>query len=362
MSTLSREQLWQSLQEQALVEGELPPIDAAASPWYVRVMLGVAGWIGAMFLLGFVAAGFASILRSGSASLVVGALGCAAAYAILRAAREHDFAVQFGLAVSLAGQSVFIVGLFNLFKYDSAALHLSVLALEVLLAALVPNSLHRLLCSAAAAAALWLALGRVGAQGLTVGLLAAGMALVWLEPRCWLGAGALWRPVGYGLALALVPIQSSQMFGLHGIMFWLKSNGSDWWGRHGAQAGTLLVTLVLLWSVSRLLAQQQLAAGSRAGLAALLAALLLGALSLVAPGLATALLIALLGFACASRVLLGWGLFALLAFVSHYYYQLQTTLLVKSMVLAASGVALLALRLAWHRILPLPAQTEDSHA
>ena len=56
---------------------KLPEVAGAAgearAPWYVRVMLGIAGWIGAMFLLGFVGAGFAFVMRSSGAMFVVGA-------------------------------------------------------------------------------------------------------------------------------------------------------------------------------------------------------------------------------------------------------------------------------------------------
>ena len=42
---------------------------------------------------------------------LVGAVCCAAAYAIFRVAGRNDLAAQFGLAVSLAGQVMFVFGL-----------------------------------------------------------------------------------------------------------------------------------------------------------------------------------------------------------------------------------------------------------
>ena len=59
----SAQQLWQQLQQQGLVTGDMPPLSNVNSPWYVRVMLGVAGWIGALFLLGFVGAFFEAIIN-----------------------------------------------------------------------------------------------------------------------------------------------------------------------------------------------------------------------------------------------------------------------------------------------------------
>src|SRR5262249_18588128 len=74
-----------------LVEGTLPEAGEAASPWFIRVMLGFAGWLGALFLLGFVGAAFAFVFKSASAALFMGACACAAAIAIFRAAPKSGF-------------------------------------------------------------------------------------------------------------------------------------------------------------------------------------------------------------------------------------------------------------------------------
>lgn len=47
-------QLWQQLQEAGLVQGAEPPAREDRGYWYIRLMQGVGGWIGALFLLGFV--------------------------------------------------------------------------------------------------------------------------------------------------------------------------------------------------------------------------------------------------------------------------------------------------------------------
>ena len=61
MSATPRDALWAQLRDGGLVEGDLPEVGDARAPWFVRVMLGIAGWIGALFLLGFVGAGFAFV-------------------------------------------------------------------------------------------------------------------------------------------------------------------------------------------------------------------------------------------------------------------------------------------------------------
>ena len=59
--------LWSDLRQAGLVSGGAPPTDEDETPWYVRTMLGVAGWIAALFLLGFVGAGFAFVIKSEAA-------------------------------------------------------------------------------------------------------------------------------------------------------------------------------------------------------------------------------------------------------------------------------------------------------
>jgi uncharacterized membrane protein len=51
------------------------------------------------------------------------------------------------------------------------------------------------------------------------------------------------------------------------------------------------------------------------------------------------LVVVLLGFASGSRALFGFGIVAMLSYLSYFYYSLQLTLLMKSMALAGTGVA-----------------------
>jgi uncharacterized membrane protein len=83
--------------------------------------------------------------------------------------------------------------------------------------------------------------------------------------------------------------------------------------------------------------------------AALLAAVLLAAVGRRAPGIASAVMVIVLGFGNGNRVLTGLGVVTLLAAVFAFYYNLHATLLVKSGMLAITGAVLLALRAAAFR-------------
>lgn len=97
-------------------------------------------------------------------------------------------------------------------------------------------------------------------------------------------------------------------------------------------------------------------------MAALASAAAVTVASFEAPGISIALMIVLLGFAHGNRVLAGLGVTALLGCVSAYYYLLETTLLVKSMTLGATGAVLLLAREALARWFLTEAEVETSGA
>jgi uncharacterized membrane protein len=82
----------------------------------------------------------------------------------------------------------------------------------------------------------------------------------------------------------------------------------------------------------------------------------------MAPGLASALLILLLGFAAGSRILAALGILSLLGFVAHFYYSLHASLLEKSGVLALTGLSLLASHFLLRRLFPAPGEVEAGNA
>lgn len=357
----SAQQLWQQLQQQGLVTGDMPPASEVNSPWYVRVMLGVAGWIGALFLLGFVGAVFEEIIDSTAASLFLGLCTCATAFGIFHWLKESDFGTQFGLAVSLSGQGLVMTGLFNAFDTDTALIGFIIFAFQALLALLIPNAIHRVITSGSAMLALTFTLMSLNIYGFSAGIAAVGFAIIWSHEAYWAERGKLWRPIGYGLALALVQIETLNFFATELREIWSHSEPS-WLVLHAPMIATALVTLTFLSVVKQQLDKETILLSSPVGKIAMSAALLLGALSFVAQGMATALLILLLGFTSSNRLLMGLGLLALGGFMSHYYYQLQDTLLFKSMVLTISGFVLLSIRFGLQKYFPFDESKEKTNA
>ena len=353
--------LWDRLSADGLVEGEMPEPERSASPWFVRVMLGIAGWIGALFLIAFIGSGFAFIMKDAAFAAIVGAACCAGAFALFRVADGNDFGEQFGLAVSLVGQVLIAIGLADVLRMEDPAFYLVLAAVEAGLALAVPNFLHRVLATGGAAVALALAVNQLALHGLAAPLLCAGLAWVWLEPKRWAAGGRVWRPIGYGLVLALLLVETFRLFGAE-QWFGGRAEAPGWFALHGPLLGRGLTAAVLVWVAATLTLREETQGAGRISAYTVGTAILFGLLSMKAPGLASASLILLLGFAAGSRILVALGILSLLGFVAHFYYSLQASLLEKSGILALTGLLLLAAHFAIRFGFAAGAAAEPDHA
>lgn len=345
-----RETLWARFAQVGLVRGDVPLVaDSVATPWFVRVMLGVAGWIGALFLLAFFGFAFELLRDSAPAQLVVGAVVCAIAAFMFRAQPRNEFLAQFAFAISLAGQGLVLVGFTSAIKSNPAAVAVSMALVQTALFFLVANFLHRIWCAWTAALAVAFALASWHLPLYAAPLLTALFAGVWLSggPQR-AQVGARWRAGGYGLALALV---QTILFLDAGVLRWLFfRGGQDVYGY--AWIAGVLMAVVWFVSILLLLRREQAVSSHNGARLALLGIVIVALVTLKAPGFAPLIAMILLGFANGARVLIGLGALALLGYGMHYYYALNITLLEKSMWLAATGIALLLARQLLYRYWP----------
>lgn len=334
---------WQILLDKGLVTGAMPSKQAVESPWYVRLMLGIAGWIAALFLLGFVAAGLAWVIKSEATSTLVGGLIVCIAWLMLRKLGRNDFAVQFALALSFAGQVLFAVGIFGWLglEQDATAAWLVMTLFQALLATAMPNSIHRVWSAIATTVAFYMLLYSLNLAALSPAIILGVAAWAWLNEFSWPAFGATLRPIAYGLLLGLAAMDTATgalhpLVGM-GVGLSTQNHFPPWLGAllSGAVMVSVVWTLLRRWRVS---------IPDRTAVVALSGAAILVLVSLEVPGIAAGVCIILLGYAHGNRVLTGIGIAALLLYLSTYYYSLGTTLLVKSQALAAGGAVLLMLR------------------
>tara|TARA_R110001599_G_scaffold89852_4_gene237573 strand:+ start:113 stop:1189 length:1077 start_codon:yes stop_codon:yes gene_type:complete len=352
MSQPHADALWSRLQDAGLATGNMPAwTQEPRTPWYVRVMVAIAGLIAATCLLGFVGASFDFVFGSTTASITAGGLLLLAACILFRAVRQNDFSAMFALTVSLAGQFLVLFGLFTLFDDHpmTARPFWWTAALQVVLVVAMPNSIHRSLSAYAAAMACTYACLVTGVSFVATGVIAASVTALWLSEARFGTRHAVAAPVAYGLTASFVQITGESLFAQSLVsVFGVRTDIGPWpWAEPALTAAALIVTAAILltrsgWRPSA--RRTQLAMG---------AVLMVCVVSFKAPGIVAGLLVVLLGFSNGNRVLVGLGIASLAIYVSGYYYLLEVTLLHKSGVLLATGVVLLGIRwLLLNHVLP----------
>lgn len=324
-------------------------------PWYVRVMVGFSAWLAAWMLIGFVVG--AAIVESEAATLVMGVILVGGA-AVARRVSDNDFMTQMALAASLAGEGLVVFGIARLTESFEATLF-GFMFMEVLLVAFYVDTIHRFLSCVSIFGALAGLLYKWEIQWLLHLLVIGGaVGFIWLINREQYflaeGKGALTIPVKWGILFGqLGVLMLSTLYVLPQLVEHEKFFPYRW-------VSTLGLGVLLLYLVYHLETADAFRI-SRPGRTALYSiCVLVTAATMLAPGLIMALVLVLLGFARADRVLTGVGIGFFVVFLSAFFYGIEVTLLTKSMLLIATGVILLAGH--WvvrHYFLPLQRTVAD---
>ena len=328
------------------------PVDETGSPWYLRLFVGLSAWIAAILFIVFL--GMAEIIDPEDSGLLLGLAFCALAAGLAWWKPRSDFLGQLALALSLAGQILFVIGLASqssslaraLFgdpwEWELTLTAIGLIILELVLLLVYRTRLHRLISALVIYGALLAILFEWDALTWVHGylfLLAAGfVALQVFDLRLLAGGmGELAQPVTYATALFLLGLLLLPLF---------DEGDLDW------RITALLLGLVLLALGWRVLLSLGWGLRSGAGLFLLAGCVLLCIPALRMPGILAALIVLLGGFWRGNRLLVGLAAVFLVFYVGAYYYSLEWTLLVKSLALMGAGVLLLALRLVMLRAAP----------
>ena len=333
----------------AVTASETLVADAAAepAPWFIQCLIGFGAWIACLLFLGcFGLAG----LFDGEVALVIEGLMLLAVGAAIDRNSNGVFFRQFGLAIGLTGGSLVCIGSFELAprsEFTGIALGAS-LATIAFYRAYRSSSFRFLSCLASLLLITGWSLedSRMIFGGEHDGLMLSVHVLVLLET---LGVGLVfWRygrgwlePAGYAMAIGLLAT----------LLLTLLPDGPSAWPSAVIQA------IAQLWFLYHAAAAGTRRRGELFGVPAAGVALL-GALS--APGLLASIGLTVLGHLERNVVLKGLGLLFLPVYLAAYYYNMETTLLTKSLVLVGTGAILWGTR-AWlqHRIAVWRIDTEE---
>lgn len=319
-----------------------------APPWYVRAMVGFGAWLASLLLIGFVAGiGFATGgLAVAGAMLVAGAV-------LLRRQADNDFAVQSVLAASLAGQALFALGLVQALPGDTVKTGcVLILLMNVLLFAILPDRIHRVLSVLLATTALVVLLYALRANALVplVGPLEAAALVMLVHYRDRLvaaGRGDLSRPLEHGLMLGACGCLLLSTLYLMPELGSFASYPRPW-------ISTLLLAGPFVYLCAGMLRPLLRDAPVPAQLLAGTLALAVIAAAWAAPGLLLALIVLLLGAAAGDRFFVGAGIVFLVVFVVAWFHGIQVTMAVKSVSLVGTGAIILLARWLLPRVLAAP--------
>ena len=317
---------WQRLLAASLVEGEAP-LDEQPH-WSSRFLLGIVGWLAALFLLFFLFMAFEGVIREANHALAMGAILMAAALGLNRKASRSDLWDQFVLALALAADAWLLYGLIDRVDLHSAILWLGLCALSLGIAALFEHWLIRLFHSFAAAILLTLGLACLGLQLLALPLVMAALTACWLLAERQPSRHQLYESLTLGLALSLLVLGR-----LHHPL----------WDGGASMLDELGHSRLPLWINPLLCAALLLGVMVRLKLP-LLYGLPLVLISAIIPGMGAGALVLVLGFYAGSLGLMTLAGLLLLGFGSLYYYDLGLTLMTKSWLLLGSGALLLGAR------------------
>ena len=330
----------------------------ARSPWFISLFFGMSGILASLFFIGFLTLILdnTGLLDSTLAVFIIGGiLSVIGGFLFYNARIRHSpFWNSLAFAITLAGQGYIAYAL--LASEIAEPLNIMLLLLvQLLMTVVIPNFVYRLLSATLALNCLFYLLNYYHFSEVSLGLLALITSVTHLQrytlavfiPRKWrMNALEIMSAIGYASAYVLLSVSVYFIAAEYGNSF-ANFNSLDSYGEafsYNYYLAQGLLTLASLYAAYLILKRYQVKLRSTAGLLISAAIVLLGIMSIYVSGLLATSLIIIIATANSQRVLLGLGVIASVGYIFWYYYQLDTSLLVKSVSLFVIGIALLLLR------------------
>ena len=324
--------------------------DTDHSPWYIQVFLGGSGVLAGIFFVGFLTILLfeANIFDNTALQLAIGVILSVVGWVLFNhhALHRSPFWQSVAFAISAAGQLYVTFAIFGS-DFKTPIDTWLLLLFQIVMTIIMPNFVYRLLSSTIALGCGAFLLGINQMPELIIGMLALIMTVANLQryaivqrvpPRYRPSALDITHTLTYASAFWLIVFSVYLTIAEYNHDF--VSNDFIY---HYALAQTLLV-LACLAAAYLILRRYSISLRSKPSTIVMGSIVLLGALSVYAAGLLAIGLIIISAFANSQRVLLGIGIFALVSYVFWYYYQLDTSLLIKSGSMLTIAIAILLLR------------------
>ena len=321
-------------------------------PWFLQLFFGVSGILASLFFVGFLSLLLDSTgaLDSMLALLIIGLSLNAAGFALFRNKQGGDntFISSLAFAISIAGQAYIAFALLSndLPQPLDAWLFLLV---QGVMTFIVPNRVYRILGSLVTLSLMVYLLNYYHLPEVSLGLLALIAIVTNLQrdtllqqtPTQWrAGSFDIIKAMGYASALMLLCVSVYFIAAEYGNSF----NGYNApFSYHYYLAQGLLI-LASLYAAYLILKRYRVTLLSTAAGIIVCAIIVLGITSVYVSGLLATSLIIIIAMANSQRALLGLAIIALVSYIFWYYYQLDTSLLIKSLSMLIVGLTMLMVR------------------
>ena len=334
--------------------------DQQDNPWFLQLLFGFSGVLASLFFLGFLTLLLftTDVFDSFIGLLLIGLVLSATGFALFRNKRLRDnaFMSSLAFAVSVAGQAYAAFALLNGDLYQPVDVWLFLL-LQGFMTLVMANRVYRLLSAMITLGCMVYLLNYYQLPELSLGLLALIAIVTNLQrydllqrvPVKWQGSFSdVLSAIAYASAVMLLAVSVYFIAAEYGKDF--VDNSLDEGFNDGANfiynyflAQGLLI-LASLYAAYLILKRYQVNITSALGLIVVCAILVLGMMSVYVSGLLATSLIIIIATANSQRVLLALGIIALVSYIFWYYYQLDTSLLIKSISMLIIGFTILLLR------------------
>ncbi len=328
------------------------------TPWFINILFGFSGIFASLLFIGFLTLILfeTEIFDSIIGVLLTGSILSAIGWSLFYNAhlRHSPFWNSLAFAITVAGQAYIAFALLTN-EIEQPVNVVILLLIQLFMTIVTPNFIYRLLSAMVALGCVIYLLNFYHLPELSLGLLALMTAVANLQSYSILQhISVKWRSAALDISKALSYASALMLLSVSVYFIAAEYGGSpDSFGSLDSYGDTFsynyylaqgLLTLTSLYAALLILKRYQVKLLSAAGFIIIFAIAILGVMSIYVSGLLTTSLIIVIAVANSQRVLLGLGITALVGYIFWYYYQLDTSLLIKSASLLSIGIGLLLMR------------------
>lgn len=324
-----------------------PSIDA---PWYLQLFFGLNGMLASLFFVSFLTlvleqTGF---FDSSVALFITSVILSAAGWIMFSNKHIHQSSFWNTLAftISAAGQLYAAFALFG----SKMVIPLDTwlwLLFQVLMTVIMPNIVYRLISTTIALGCTVYLFSYYQIPEIILGVLVLIMTIANVQRYGVIQRlPASWRSSALDLSQALT-YASAGLLVIVSVYVVKAEYSRDFVSYvfiYNYLFSQALLVLASLYATYLILKRYHIPLLSKPSFVVICAVVILGIISLYAAGFLAISLIIVIATANSQRVLLGFGIFALVSYIFWYYYQLDTSLLVKSVSMLVIGITLLLMR------------------